>query len=379
MIAARVLVWNMRRLLLACLVALSGCAAHLAPEGPPIEAPAQSASVFTMPDGTRLPYRTWLPRARPWAVVLALHGMNDSRDAWELSAPELADAGIAVYAPDQRGFGATAARGYWPGVPTLVSDARTVADLIHARHPDARLYVMGESMGAAVTMCLAASAHPPPAAGYVMLSPAVWGRAELDLFLRATLWLAYHTVPGAKFASAPGLKIHASDNRAAMIRLGRDPLTIHDTRVDAIKGLVDLEDAALAAAPRVHGPALFLYGGHDDLVPKHATRAAWDALRDPRAQTAFYPRGYHLLLRDLERAPRIADVIAWMRDPAAPVPSGADTLARDWLLHALPPGPHPGYDDAHGPVAQMDRASPSEGEGQAFESPRVRQPPLPAP
>ena len=58
-----------------------------------------------MPDGMRLPYRTWLPDGEPWAVVLALHGMNDSRDAWEYPAPELATHGVAVFAPDQRGFG----------------------------------------------------------------------------------------------------------------------------------------------------------------------------------------------------------------------------------------------------------------------------------
>ena len=62
---------------------------------------------FVMPDGTRLPYREWLPAGPPTAVVLALHGMNDSRDAWEYPGPDFAAGGIAVFAPDQRGFGAT--------------------------------------------------------------------------------------------------------------------------------------------------------------------------------------------------------------------------------------------------------------------------------
>ncbi len=68
--------------------------------------------VFTMADGARLPARVWLPPdgQAPAAVILALHGFNDSRDQWALPAPVFADAGIAVYAPDQRGFGDTAAR-----------------------------------------------------------------------------------------------------------------------------------------------------------------------------------------------------------------------------------------------------------------------------
>ena len=41
-----------------------------------------------MPDGTALPYREWLPVGAPSVIVLALHGMNDSRDAWEYPAPD---------------------------------------------------------------------------------------------------------------------------------------------------------------------------------------------------------------------------------------------------------------------------------------------------
>ena len=88
--------------------------------------------------------------------------MNDSRDAWEYPAPEFAARGIAVFAPDQRGFGATSVRGYWPGTQALVDDAREMALLLRRRFPRARLIVMGESMGAAVLMCLAAAPSRRP-------------------------------------------------------------------------------------------------------------------------------------------------------------------------------------------------------------------------
>ena len=84
-------------ILLAILVAATGCATHLVPPGPAIEAPRETQDTFVMPDGMRLPYRTWLPDGEPVAVVLALHGMNDSRDAWEYPGPELAAHGIAVF------------------------------------------------------------------------------------------------------------------------------------------------------------------------------------------------------------------------------------------------------------------------------------------
>jgi alpha-beta hydrolase superfamily lysophospholipase len=315
--------------LFAALFGVTGCVEHLVPPGPAVAAPREIADAFVMPDGTRLPYRSWLPDGDPWAVVLALHGMNDSRDAWEYPAPELATHGVAVFAPDQRGFGDTAVRGYWPGTKALVDDARTMAELLHRRYPQARLFLMGESMGAAVLMCLATSPDPPPAAGYVLVAPAVWGRAEMNVFLRAGLWLFANLIPGFKVSGTVARRV-ASDNREAIKRLSQDPLTIHETRFDTVRGLVDLMDAALAAAPRFRARALFLYGGKDELIPDEATAATWRGLPEGPVR-AFYPAGYHLLLRDNDRVVPLDDILYWMRHPELALPSGGDRAAAAWL------------------------------------------------
>lgn len=315
----------------ALLLPLAGCVGRpLAPNVVyPRPPPTATSGVFEMPDGARLPYRQWLPAGTPKAVVLALHGMNDSRDAWEIPAPDLARAGIAVFAPDQRGFGQAPGRGRWPGAYMLVSDARTMAADLRRRYPGTKLVLMGESMGAAVLMCLATSPLPADADGYVLVAPAVWGRAEMNLFLRATLWLAEGVAPDMELSGAPVRKV-ASDNRDAIIRLSTDPLTIRRTRVDTVHGLVDLMDDALAAAPGFHAPALFLYGGKDELVPEEATAATWRALPGMERR-AFYPGGYHLLLRDRDRARPIGDVVAWIEDSRAQLPSGAEPEAQSWL------------------------------------------------
>ena len=182
-----------------------------------------------------------------------------------------------MFSPDQRGFGDTATRGYWPGTrrwwATHGRWRRCCARAIRAR----ALVLLGESMGAAVLMCLATEPDPPPGAGYVLVSPAVWGRSEMNPFERGGLWLMAHLLPGLT-VTGRAAHVTASDNREALIRLSRDPLTIHDTRFDAIRGLVDLMDAAAAAAPTFHAPALFLYGGKDELIPPEATAAVWRAL-----------------------------------------------------------------------------------------------------
>lgn len=310
---------------------LTGCASTIPPSLLAHYQPVQNG-VFVMPDGSVLPYRDWMPPdgRKPNAVVLALHGMNDSRDAWEYPAPALARAGIAVFSPDQAGFGDTATRGYWAGTSTLVDDARTMAQILHRRYPHTRLILMGESMGAAVLMVLASQPDPPPADGYVIISPAVWGSDEINFFLRAGLWLFSHVVPEMKVSGAEFVHVEASDNRQAIRRLSDDPLTLHATRWSAVAGLVRLMTQAQHAAPHFHAPALFMYGGHDELIPPRATAAIWRAL--PKTERmAFYPDGYHLLLRDLDRMTPTEDIIAWIERPNDPLPSGADRAAAAWL------------------------------------------------
>lgn len=316
--------------ILLAVVLLAGCVGQTAPPGPASLKPPETAGVFDMPDGTALPYREWLPEAPPTAVVLALHGMNDSRDAWEYPAPAFAAAGIAVFSPDERGFGATPTRGLWPGTAGLTTDAAIMARLLRARYPHTKLILMAESMGAAALMVMATQPDPPPVDGYVLIAPAVWGRGKMNLLMRVSLWLADKTVPAMTLTGGGFVKVTASDNREALIRLSNDPLTIHGTRIDAIKGLVDLMDQAEAQARHFNAPALFLYGGHDQLVPARATAATWRDL-PPGPVRAFYPDGYHLLLRDNGRATPIDDILAWIRHPDVPLPSGADAAAQAWL------------------------------------------------
>jgi acylglycerol lipase len=113
--------------------------------------------------------------------------------------------------------------------------------------------------------------------------------------------------------------------------LARDPLVIHETRIDAIYGLVDLMDATLAAAPRLDATALVMYGAKDDIVPREAIGRFVEALPpDPRRpRLAWYDNGYHMLLRDLGGPIVAADVASWVTSPRAPLPSGADRGAAE--------------------------------------------------
>ncbi|MBL6457033.1 lysophospholipase [Belnapia sp. T6] len=324
-----------RWLAILALLLLAACTPVVMPAGAPQGPPAIARDAVLTPDGARLPFHAWLPEGPPRAILLGLHGFGDySFNAFDLPAPLLTAQGIAVYAYDQRGFGAAPHRGYWPGSATLAEDVSTVARLLAVRHPGVPITLLGESMGAAVALVAATSEDPPPVAGLILMAPGIRGRAAMGAFARRTLEIAAHAIPAVGFSgSAPGFS--PTDNEEAMRRWGRDPLTTKTFRVDLVYGLVELMDRALAAAPRLGLRTLILYGGEDRIVPEAPVRQVMRALdRGAPVTLAYYPKGHHLLLRDNDRAVVSEDIAAWLAVPGAPLPSGAEAAAARWLAEA---------------------------------------------
>ena len=312
----------MRLIVLLSLLVVACAPTVLAP-GPPVASPELADGGLTMADGTRLPTHSWNPkRGDPKAIVIALHGFNDYGNFFADPGEYLAARGVATYAYDQRSFGEAPNRGIWPGVAALIDDLKGAVAAVRARHPGLPLTLLGASMGGAVAMLAMNGPEPPDVDGVILTAPAVWGRATMPFYQRWALWLGAHTVPWLKVTKGR-IKITPSDNRDMLLALGRDPLVIKETRIDAIYGLVNLMDAALEVGAGFPGPALILYGAKDEIIPKEPMSRVIGTLGEAK-RLALYAGGYHMLLRDLQAEVVWADIAAWIADTAAPLPSGAD-------------------------------------------------------
>jgi acylglycerol lipase len=334
-IVRRRLISMARPTLLVLGLACSSCAPHIQVVGPPVDKPSLTETTFHTADGVNLPLRIWRPwkepdQDRPRGVILALHGFNDYSAGLTLPAHGLARRGFIVYAFDQRGFGEAPQRGIWAGSEQMITDLKAAAKLLKEKYTNLPLYLLGESMGAAVIMSAAVENDPPAADGLVLVAPAIWGWQTQSAFNRNALELAGRAVPWMTVVPT-GLRIKATSNRNALIALSRDPLVIKETRVDAAYGLVDLMSRAYDAADQLASPrTLVLFGGRDSILNSGAVGATLKRLQKVNPATlriALYPRAYHLMLRDWD-APKIYDdIAAWLTNPEAGLPSGADQTA----------------------------------------------------
>ncbi len=326
---------NLRRILawlgafpkLALLAALAGCAPI--PFGVPQPYPGHpiiTSGYFHLPDGAVQPYRLYPAQGPVKAVVLALHGYTDSRDGWAMLASYLNPHGVEIYAPDLSSFGASKNRGHWPGTDVLVHESRAEAEQLRAKYPGVKLFIMGESMGGAIGLLLGASPSPPPVDGYILSAPAVWGGPAMNPFYRETLRIAAFFAPGKRL-TGQSVHVMASDNIPALIAFGEDPLTLHAPSIANIEGLVTLMGQAQAACASFRQPALILYGGHDQLIPKDAMRSCWNAIPANAPVTlAYYPPDYHLITRDLERATPDADILAYIQSRGLPSAAPSEAI-----------------------------------------------------
>lgn len=301
----------------ALMIGLTACAPRLDLPGPAITDPVLKSDELIPADGRAIALRRYVADD-PRAIIIAAHGFNDYANAFHMAGPWFADRGITLIALDQRGFGNTPNRGRWAGTDALADDVATLVHAVHRQAPQTPIYLLGVSMGGAVST-VAASRHDLPIEGLILSGPAFWGWSQLNPVYRATLWTVAHVAPWY-YLTGEGLRLWPSDNIEMLRALSRDKRMIRETRVDAIYGLVTLMDDAFEAAAHVDSPTLILFGEKDEIVPAAPVEAVIAQLPGPK-RFVRYQNGWHMLLRDLQRETVYEDIEAWITDRDAALPS----------------------------------------------------------
>jgi alpha-beta hydrolase superfamily lysophospholipase len=265
-------------------------------------------SVLQASNGESIALSVWPAKGRERGVILGVHGFGDyGLSTFAMAAEEWREAGLTVYAYDQRGFGRNPSNGVWPGADRLVEDLGVVTDHVRLREGDAPLTVVGHSMGGAVvTAALGEGRIAPDRA--VLLAPALWGGENLGIGYRALATMAVTLFPDKRWSGNGVVRIRATDNIEVLRSISRDPLYVRNPSSREFAGLIALMDRAVASAPTVGVPTLVLFGTQDEVVPEEPTRETAALFAGP-TEFRIMESGWHLLLRDLEGG-RVRDAVA---------------------------------------------------------------------
>ncbi len=266
-------------------------------------------------------------RTEPDVVIIAVHGMNDYAGTFRSAAAWWAANGAQVYAYDQRGFGRSPGWMIWPQHDVMRGDLHTAVAVARQRHPDAKIAVVGESMGGAVAITAFAAEDRPDADALILSAPGLRGWQTLPWLYGASLWVSSHVRPDWIVVPPDGVRVTATDNRAKLREMWFNPFVQKSNRIDSVYGVVSImEEADNKIVDLPAGvPTLFLYGAKDEVILPDGVRRAAEKM-PAHIRTAYYANGYHLLLNDLQAETVWRDILAFVRAPGNQLPSGAPGL-----------------------------------------------------
>jgi alpha-beta hydrolase superfamily lysophospholipase len=263
-------------------------------------------------------------------VIIAVHGMNDYAGAFNAAGAWWSGQGATVYAYDQRGFGRSPRAGIWPEHDVMRRDLKAAVAAARRLHPSARIAVVGESMGASVAITAFADRDPPRADVLVLSGPGLYGWGALPWLYSVSLWTSAHMRPDWIVVPPEGVNITPTDNSEKLREMWYDPHVLKNNRIDSVYGVVSVMEEADAKIRKLPAstPTLFLYGAKDEVIPPYGVERAAKKL-PAHVRTAYYAKGYHMLMNDLQAETVWKDILAFIGQPEAPLPSGSPPLP--WL------------------------------------------------
>lgn len=289
----------MRRLLLACALALAAAPAAAAAPGAPIDQvswPERKRQV-TLPNGIDMAYvELGNPAGKS---VLLLHGYTDSSRVWTILAPSLERYRLLI--PDQRGHGASSAPDCCYSILDYTNDARLFLDAMGVE----KAAVVGHSMGSMVAQRFAAE-YPDRVtrivlAGSTALAPVSHGDWlwEKMAALREPIPSNTEFLAEWSYAATP-TPVDPVFVRHMDAEIAEVPMRVWR---GVIRDLVDVPAGRFAA--EVKAPVLILSGGKDVLFPAEHHAALLAAYPDAEAHV-FPDFGHNLVV---ERPEELAPVL----------------------------------------------------------------------
>lgn len=266
------------------------------------------AGSFGASDGEKIPYRLWKAN-EPRATVLLLHGATDYSAAFDEIGPQFAARGLTALAIDQRGFGATSTRGRWRGRRRMIRDAIESVLYLRMRFGEhLPVFIVGESMGAALAVHTAAQAPDVGLAGIVLVAPGAISGTWRRLVGHALTRVLRFFMPHSSFIIE---RISAWEfTPGSAIRLLSDPMVLRRVRPATLFGLFKLSRSAVDEAGHVRVPSLTMIGGKEDLLREDCIRRLYNGLSGDK-QWARFKNGPHLLLHWKNRDKVLSRLFAW--------------------------------------------------------------------
>ncbi len=263
----------------------------------------------------------WKPELNYSNIILAIHGYNDYSNAFKIPGQYLSNNKIQLISYDLRGFGRNKNKGNWFDLKVHHKDILFNIKKLKKNNPKKKIFILGESMGGAITISLMYRYKDLPIDGLILIAPAIWNFTETNFLKSIPLKVLSKIFPNLKISGKGIIKVKASNNVKMLKELSEDDFFIHKPTLESLQGIIDLMDESHKDAEKyLKNPTyktLILIPLKDEIVPR---KPLIKILRNDQIKinasnlvsVGAYKESYHMILRDLEGDNITKDIRDWI-------------------------------------------------------------------
>lgn len=256
-------------------------------------------------------YQCWLPSDEPKAVLLVVHGLAEHSGRYINIVNHFVPKGYAVYGFDQRGHGKSQGqRGYVERFSHFVSDLKTFSGIVRSKHRDAKIFIVGHSVGGTIATTYAV--HYQDEFDGLVLSGAtlkVGASVSSGLIIVARVLSLLMPKMGVDAIDASAI----SQDKAVVDAYVNDSL-VYRGKIRARLGaeLIKTIQKLPCQMSEINLPILIMHGTADRLSDLEGSQMLYERLSSKDKTLKLYEGFYHEIFNEPGREQVFADMEAWL-------------------------------------------------------------------
>ncbi|MHA1934685.1 MAG: alpha/beta hydrolase [Candidatus Thorarchaeota archaeon] len=263
-------------------------------------------------DGMRMHMSIWKPDDdKPRALLIAIHGLGSHGYTLRNIGEYLADRGIAVFAPDMRGFGHyTGLKGHVMNANEYIEDIQNLVMQVKDYYLNKITFLFGHSLGAQHVIRYVVT-YPKLIDGIMLSCPAVSKQLPIPMYTRAAGTILSILNVKRYFSNTLDPTQSSHDPEAVKEHMN-DPLRFDQvTPRFGISHLKAMKEA-FHSAHKIIMPVLLQQAGNDMMIIPEKSKEFFDSISSADKTWMLYEGFYHSLHAELDKDRVLGDMDAWL-------------------------------------------------------------------
>jgi alpha-beta hydrolase superfamily lysophospholipase len=271
----------------------------------------RTEGTFKGDKGLNLFYQCWLPDKKPKAVLLVVPGLAEHSGRYTNLVNYFVPRAYAVCSLDTQGHGKSEGlRCYIDRFSDYIDDIKIFFDIVHQRHGDRKIFLVGHSMGATIAIAYAVQ-HQRDLAGLIVSGVSLKPGSSISPVLKRVVRLISFLFPkmGVTVLDATAI----SQDKAVVGAYANDPL-VYRGKITARLGveLLKTTDRLPSQIPAINLPIVIMHGTEDRLCNPEESQMLYDLVGSRDKTLKLYKGFYHEVFNEPEHLQVMADVEAWL-------------------------------------------------------------------